>query len=213
MIAAFVALSISFWEHFFGSSVSAWFLVFLSACLLWMGAYKAWEKKRDELIAERQKNMLPELKGTIKEAFIGPPLWLSETVNLDKRASIVVLRLELWNAVKMDRVGVKEYRLIIRVNGSAYEGLKESPCPLNNLELRGEFPDQSIQRLDLAAGIGDVWYLVPTRGVTAFVVKGLRNLSLSGKANLELRLTDYADRVHVVKADGIRMKGDRVCYS
>lgn len=132
-MSALLAFCVGLLEHFFGFPLQAWLLICLSVPVFWIGAYKAWEKKRDELAREKQRNKLPDLKGRILEGFIGPAISSEGTAGLGKGASVVVLRLEVWNTVQMDRVSLGECQLVIRSGNFPYYGKQRCEIP----DLRG----------------------------------------------------------------------------
>jgi hypothetical protein len=211
-VAALGTLVFSIYEHSHEKSVPAFWLLAATLVFFSIGAYVAWDKKREELEAERQKHTSPRFTGEIKEAHICPIVYMKgkgfELTQVSRSVDLILLlSVTGWNLADMPPASVKDYVVRVEINGETFLGKKNSGIPELKelaLDLGG-----AVHMVSMDSVLPALEYMRAHGGYLGFYVTGLKAAG-GMKANLELTLVDLDGRPHRIVAHDRQLEVGRL---
>jgi hypothetical protein len=211
-VAALGTLVFSIYEHSREQSVPTFWLLVATLVLFLIGAYVAWDKKREECEVEKQKHASPRFTGEIKEAHICPVVYMKgkgfELTQVSRSVDLILLlSVTAWNLADMPPASVKDYIVRVDTNGKTFLGKKNSGIPeLNNLalDLGG-----AVHIVSMDSVLPALEYMRAHGSYLGFYVTGLKAAG-DIKANLELTLVDLDGKPHRIAAHNRQLEVGRL---
>jgi len=209
VLAAIVSLGESLYEHYKDRPLSAYMLLVLSVGAFWLGTYRAWEKKADELDQEKARNAKPEIAGRVVHAVVRM-FGSSRNHGIQTPTCDIAIKLAITGKTAVDAT-LKDAELLLEAAGRKYIGQRLSLSRWDMYQYSDRSGAKSEKMNDLIASItysNPIRYRIASDGWLDFLVEGLAlpEADMPLRADMTITLVDELGDKHVIVGKDVVMR-------